>query len=187
VTDDERRLLDLARQGDTQAFGELVGRYKTAVFRAALAALRSPEEAEDVAQEAFWSAYRQLGTFRGEASFKTWVTTIAWRRALDRRGGLLRRLRRIVPLRDASGAVAAAGPDQEKRSIDADLAGRAARLIGALPASLRDPLLLFATGEHTCEEIGVLLGVPTGTVKWRLSQGRRRVRERLRRMGCVDE
>ena len=68
-------LVERARQGDAQAFGKLVDRHRQAVYRAALAALRSPEEAEEVAQEAFVAAYRTLGGFRGDASFKTEITT----------------------------------------------------------------------------------------------------------------
>ena len=86
VTDCE--LVERARAGDQTAFGDLVDRHRDAVFRAALAALGNREEAEDVAQEAFVAAYRGLDGFRGDATFKTWVTTIAWRRALNRRRGL---------------------------------------------------------------------------------------------------
>lgn len=68
VTDEE--LVLLARQGDTGAFDELVIRHQAAVYRAALAALRVPEVAEDVAQEAFASAWSTLERFRREASFK---------------------------------------------------------------------------------------------------------------------
>src|SRR5205807_829950 len=68
VTDAD--LVTRARQGDPAAFGELVDRHRTAVYRAALAALGSHAEAEDAAQDAFLLAYRRLETFRGDASFK---------------------------------------------------------------------------------------------------------------------
>jgi RNA polymerase sigma-70 factor (ECF subfamily) len=64
VTDEE--LVLLARQGDTSAFDQLVVRYQSAVYRAALAALRVPEDAEDAAQEAFVRAWSTLKRFRGE-------------------------------------------------------------------------------------------------------------------------
>src|SRR5713226_10176302 len=64
VTDAE--LVDRARQGDHAAFGDLVDRHRSAVYRAALAALRSPADAEDAAQEAFVTAFRRLSSFRGE-------------------------------------------------------------------------------------------------------------------------
>jgi RNA polymerase sigma-70 factor (ECF subfamily) len=60
-------LVRLAQAGDVDAFGELVERNRRAVFRAALAAVGSPSEAEDVAQEAFVTAWRKLGGFRSSA------------------------------------------------------------------------------------------------------------------------
>src|SRR3954453_21872333 len=75
--------LDLVRRaqaGDADAFGELVERNRRAVFRAALAVLGSAAEADDAAQDAFVMAYRKLGSFRGEAAFRTWILAIAWRK-----------------------------------------------------------------------------------------------------------
>jgi RNA polymerase sigma-70 factor, ECF subfamily len=102
VTDAE--LVALARQGDHEAFGELVTRHQTAVYRAALAAVGSPAEAEDASQDAFVSAYRRLGSFRGDASFKTWLLTIAWNHAINRRRRLTRWLRRSSGLMGQEGS-----------------------------------------------------------------------------------
>ena len=89
-------LVARARQGDPAAFGELVDRHRTAVYRAALAALGSHADAEDAAQDAFLVAFRRLDTFRGDASFKTWLLTIAWHQAINRRRTLTRFLRRMI-------------------------------------------------------------------------------------------
>ena len=100
--------LDLVRRaqaGDDDAFGELVERNRRAVFRAVLAALGSPAEADDVAQEAFVTAYRKLDSFRGEAAFRTWVLAIAWRKALDRRKSMTRWLRLTVAPPENEGEV----------------------------------------------------------------------------------
>jgi RNA polymerase sigma-70 factor (ECF subfamily) len=183
----EVELVERARGGDRAAFGELVDRYQSAVYRTALAALRSPEEAEDVAQEAFLAAYRKIGDFRGEASFKTWMLAITWRRALDRRKSVVEWFSRFVapPNGQLSGPddPPSLAPSHEKQLIDADLQRHVRRLVLKLPSKLRDVLLLAATGEHTFEEIGALLGVPVGTVKWRASEGRRLLKERLTRLG----
>src|SRR5689334_14570436 len=79
------RLVLSARGGDQDAFGDLVLLHQRAAYRAALAALGSPEDAEDAVQEAFVIAWRKLPGFRGEASFRTWLLTIVWRKSLDRR------------------------------------------------------------------------------------------------------
>ncbi len=183
-------LVERARQGDAPAFGELVDRHRQAVYRAALAALRSPEEAEEVAQDAFVTAYRALGSFRGDASFKTWLLAITWRKALDRRASLGRWMRRrALPARgdessgDALERLPAARPSQEHALLSAELVRHTRRLIGTLPARLRDPLLLAGTGDHTYEEMAALLGAPVGTVKWRISEARRILKQKLAALG----
>jgi RNA polymerase sigma-70 factor, ECF subfamily len=178
VSDSE--LVERARRGDTAAFGTLVDRHRTPVFRAALAALGSPDDAEDVAQDAFLAAHRHLDGFRGDASFRTWVISIAWRKALTRRRSVKTMLRRFVEPPDERGwEIADHARSQEQAVLDAELKARVRTLITRLTPKLRDALLLAATGEHTMEEIGTLLGVPTGTVKWRIAEARRRVRAGL--------
>ena len=71
------------------------------------------------------------------------------------------------------------GADPERRVLSDDLSQRAAREIRRLSPKLRDTLLLAATGEHTYEEISAMLGIPAGTVKWRVSEARRVVSARL--------
>jgi RNA polymerase sigma-70 factor (ECF subfamily) len=183
-------LVERACAGDTEAFGELVDRHREAVFRAALAALRDPAEADDVVQDAFLVAYRKLRSFRGESSFRTWMLSIAWRTALRRRRGWRRWLDRVVPDRSGASdahAPADGGPSPEAAAVQAELAGHVERLVGALPSRLRDPLLLLATGDHGYEEMSALLGVPVGTLKWRVSEARRRLRESLSRLGYADD
>ena len=96
VTDEE--LVLLARQGDPDAFDQLVARHQSAVFRAALAALRVREDAEEVAQDAFIRAWRALDRFRGDSSFRTWILRIAWNRAISMRRSLAGWLRRATPI-----------------------------------------------------------------------------------------
>src|SRR6267142_580477 len=98
VTDAD--LVVRARQGDPAAFGELIDRHRSAVYRAALAALGSHTDAEDAAQDAFLMAFRRLDSFRGDASFKTWLLTIAWHQAINRRRSLSRVWRRMIAPKD---------------------------------------------------------------------------------------
>jgi RNA polymerase sigma-70 factor (ECF subfamily) len=184
VTDEE--LVLLARQGDTGAFDELVIRHQAAVYRAALAALRVPEDAEDVAQEAFARAWSTLERFRGEASFKTWLLTIAWHRAINRRRMRMNWLRRTAPLTGSLVLVASSGaPDEDLRS--GELRAQIGRAIEMLTPKLRDALLLARSGEYSYEEIGTMLRIPEGTVKWRVSEARRKVKQRLAELGYVHE
>ncbi len=182
VTDPE--LVERARRGDTAAFGTLVDRHRTPVFRAALAALGSPDEAEDVAQEAFVAAYRSLGGFRGDASFRTWVIAIAWRKALTRRRSVRVLMRRFAaPPGDGGWDLPDSARSQEQEAMDEDLRGRLRQLIGELAPKLRDALLLAASGDYTMDEIAQVLRIPSGTAKWRIAEARRRLRAALARLG----
>jgi RNA polymerase sigma-70 factor, ECF subfamily len=182
-------LVARARQGDPAAFGELVERHRTAVYRAALAALGSHADAEDAAQDAFLLAFRRLDTFRGDASFKTWLLTIAWHQAINRRRSLSSVWRRMVAPKDQKEAesvlerVAATGPTPEDITSHQQLRQEVRRAILRLSPKLRDTLLLAQSGEYSYEEISTMLNAPVGTIKWRIAEARRTVRSRLRARG----
>jgi len=188
-------LVRLAQEGDAEAFGELVERNRRAVFRAALAAVGSPAEADDVAQEAFVTAYRKLSSFRGDSQFRTWLLSITWRKAIDRRKSVTRWLRMTVTPRDNPGEdsfdpmerVPSVNRSQEDALVDDELQRNVTRLIGTLPRKLRDALMLAGTGEHTYEQIGEMLGAPIGTVKWRVSEARRVLKRKLAALGYAYE
>jgi RNA polymerase sigma-70 factor (ECF subfamily) len=186
VTDAD--LVTRARQGDPAAFGELVDRHRSAVYRAALAALGSHADAEDAAQDAFLLAYRRLASFRGDASFKTWLLTIAWHQAINQRRSLTRAWRRMVEPKgddeaDGMVSVAASGPTPEQSAADAQLRRAIGGAIRRLSPTLRDALLLAQSGDYSYAEIGAMLRVPVGTIKWRVSEARRRVRQALQERG----
>ena len=183
-------LIRLAQAGDTAAFAELVSRNRHAVFRAALAALGSPADADDVAQEAFVTAYQKLGTFRGEAAFRTWLLAITWRKAMDRRKRLTRWLR-LVPGTPAGGGEVESEiermPAKERTQEDAlsaeEMQQHIRRLVARLPKKFRDTLLLAGSGEYSYDQIAAMLNIPVGTVKWRVSEARRLLRTKLEAMG----
>ena len=183
VTDEE--LVLLARQGDPDAFDQLVVRHQAAVFRAALAALRVREDAEEVTQDAFVRAWRALGRFRGDSSFRTWMLRIVWNRAISRRRGMAAWLRRATPITDVAEPAAAAAC-QYLGLQHTELQAHAVTAIQALTPKLRDALLLAQSGEYQYDEIARMLGIPLGTVKWRVSEARRKVRGTLAALGYVD-
>ncbi len=188
--DPDLSLVRRAQAGDTDAFGELVERNRKAVFRAAVAALGSTTDADDVAQEAFVLAYRKLASFRGEAAFRTWLLAITWRKALDRRKSVGRWLRLTVSQADHDSAATnwIEHMPADRRSQEEDLAAQQLqqairRLIRTLPRKLRDALLLAGSGEYSYSQIGFILGVPVGTVKWRVSEARRVLKEKMAAVG----
>ncbi len=191
---DDAELVRLALAGDPDAFGELVERNRRAVFRAALAAVGSHEEADDVAQEAFVTAFHKLRQFRGDSSFRTWLLAIAWRKAIDRRKRITRWLR-LVPtpaIRDDDtltpvDIAQSSDRSQEDAAADAELHRHVRRLIATLPCKLRDALLLAGSGEYSYEQIGGMLSIPVGTVKWRVSEARRVLKRKLAALGYAHE
>ena len=178
VSDPE--LVERARRGDDAAFGTLVDRHRTAVIRAAMAALGSREDAEEVAQEAFVSAFKYLRDFREDASFKTWLLSIAWRKALSHRRSVRTFVSRFVqPPEETEWQIAGGGRSQEQAVLDAELRNAIRRQIAKLAPKLRDALLLAAAGDNSYEEIAGMLSIPVGTLKWRVSEARRQLKQRL--------
>jgi RNA polymerase sigma-70 factor (ECF subfamily) len=179
-----------ARGGDREAFSALVTLHQRAARRIAVAALGNPAEADEAVQDACLAAWRQIRHLSDPAAFRAWLLRITWRKALDRRrslGAWLRRVRRDKADEPAAiDTIADAG-----RAPDAELLSRERervleQMIRSLPARLRDPFLLAATGEHRYEDIATLLGIPLGTVKWRMAEARRVLREKLERLGFGD-
>lgn len=197
---DDQELVERARRGDRAAFGDLVDRHRAAVLRAVSAALGGPDEADDVAQEALVTAFARLSSFREESSFRTWLLTIAWHKALDRRKARTRRVRRLQPFRwaasgdDPGAATAAVTADPPAHTVSpeeamarSELLAHARRLVLRLPPRLRHALLLAGSGEYSYEEAARILAAPVGTVKWRAAEARRRVKAQLARLGYHDE
>lgn len=190
----ELELVRRAQAGDDEAFGELVDLNRRAVYRAAYAALGSAADADDVAQETFVTVYRKLGGFRGDASFRTWLLSIAWRKALDRRRSVTRWLRMTVtpsgPQEEAGDGIERlpSGARSQEEDVAADeLQRRIRQLIATLPRKHRDALLLASSGDHTYEQIAHMLGIPLGTVKWRVAEARRVLKRKLVAMGYGND
>jgi RNA polymerase sigma-70 factor (ECF subfamily) len=195
IQPDDLALVRRAQAGEVEAFGELVERHRRAVFRTALAAVRSAAEADEVAQDALVTAFQKLEGFRGEASFKTWLLAITWRKAIDRRKSVTRWMQRLAGPGHSSDTgeewdpmerLSSGARTQEEDLMTADLRRRLKPLIAGLPKKLRDALLLAGSGDHSYEEISQMLGIPLGTLKWRVSEARRVLKQKMTAMGYTD-
>jgi len=177
-----------AQAGDREAFSALVDLHHRAARRVAVAALVNPSDADEAVQDACLTAWRRIDRLDDPAAFRAWLMRITWRKALDRRRSVTAWLRRLrqpsepdqTPLIETVQATNASPADafltDERDRI-------VAQLIRSLPPRLRDPFLLAASGEHRYEDIAALLGLPLGTVKWRMAEARRVLREKLIRLG----
>jgi len=144
----------------------------TLAFRVAYSVLRQREDAEDVSQEAFAKAYRSFRQLRDRERFRAWLVRITWRLALDRRRSDRRRLVREDGLA-VPDAVAAGNPEARERAI------HLWRAIDDLPEKLRIAVVLANIEEHNVREVARLLGIPEGTVKSRLFDARKQLKESL--------
>ena len=186
------RLAARAQAGDADAFSALVELHHRAARRVAFAALGNLADADEAVQDACLTAWRRIDRLEDPAAFRAWLLRITWRKALDRRrslAGWIKRIRREPSAdeqHDALDDVAATDETPDAALLTRERDRVVAQMIRSLPARLRDPLLLAASGEHRYEDIAALLGIPLGTVKWRMLEARRVLREKLTRMGFGD-
>lgn len=168
---EEARWIVQARAGDDIAIDRLIARYRKRVVRLAAHVLRRPEEAEDVAQEAFVRAFRSLGSFRGEGKFYTWLYPIVVRLCLDRQR--LARWDAETALEDVyeSKSGASASPEGMESRLLVEM------LLDRLSPPLRAMLVLRELEGLEYEEIARMLQIPLGRVKWRLHTARAQFRE----------
>jgi RNA polymerase sigma factor (sigma-70 family) len=182
------RLVTLARTGDRVAFGRLIEDHLPAARRVALAAVGQHTDADEAVQDASVAAWKRLDGLQEPAAFRGWFMRIVWRKALDRRRSVRAWFERFGGATiDASGAPqlehATADPSPDALLLSRELELAIAQVIKTLPPRLRDPFLLAASGDHRYEEIATLLGIPMGTVKWRISEARKLIRLKLDRLG----
>ncbi len=182
------RLVALARTGDRAAFGVLIEDHLTAARRLALAAVGQAMEADEAVQEASVAAWTRLDALHDPAAFRGWFMRIVWRKAIDRRRSVRSWFERFGALGadDRPVEFLAGEPSPDAVLISRELAQAIAQVVKALPRKLRDPFLLAASGDHRYDEIAALLGIPVGTVKWRISEARRLIRIKLDRLGYGD-
>lgn len=171
-TDEE--LLRRARDGEEAALGALVRRHSDAVFRVALSITGDPDGAQDVSQDAFLKAFRALGSFRGDASFRTWLLTIA---ANTARGALRRVGRRRETDLDAVAPVASEERSPEHVTQISIEATRAREALARLPEKQRLSVQLRVDEGLSFREIGDVIGSTEGAARVNYFHGIRRLRE----------
>jgi RNA polymerase sigma-70 factor (ECF subfamily) len=164
---EDRALLAAHLEGDPDAFGELVRRHRDRLWAVALRTLGDPDDAADAVQNALVSAYRNAGSYRGEAAVTTWLHRIVVNACLD----LLRRrkVRAADPLPDDDSRHPA---DRHDAIAASDTAVVVQAALATLPAEQRAALVLVDVQGYSVEDAATMLECPVGTVKSRCSRGR---------------
>ena len=181
IKDDDLEYVSLCRKGDVDAFAVLVRRYEKRMFNIAYRVIGNYDEAGEVAQDAFISAYKNIKGFKGEARFSTWLYAICINHARNR----LKRLKsrrywegRSLddPIMTPDGEIAADPPSSEPSALDRleerDVQQKVQGCINALDAEFREVIVLRDIQGFSYEEISAMLKKPVGTIKSRLFRAR---------------
>jgi RNA polymerase sigma-70 factor (ECF subfamily) len=179
--DPDAALVEQIRRGDAGAVEALVGTYGDRVYRLAIRITGNASDAEEIAQDALWTASRKIDTFRGTAAFGSWVYRITANTAYQKLRA--RRSKRnevswedLAPSFDDKGQHMEVAADWSQRlkdpAIEGELKGALCRAIDELPADHRTPFLLHDVEGLSNPEIAETLHLKLGTVKSRVHRAR---------------
>lgn len=171
----DAQLVRRSKAGDREAFGTLVQRHAGMVRRLTRAVLRHNQDADDAAQDAFFSAWQALDRFDERQALAPWLARIAVNAARDLRRR--RRVRRTEPLEELE--TTTHHPAKDARSGDVVLEMRLSEALSELPERQRLALLLFEVDGYAHAEIGEMLGIPEGTARSDVFHARRKLRAAL--------
>jgi RNA polymerase sigma-70 factor (ECF subfamily) len=179
----EPELIAGCKRGNKAAGTELLGRHYASSLRLARGMLRSEEESQDAVQSAYFSALRHMRNFRGDATFKTWITRIVMNECLVRLRERRRR-RDWVCLDDmgqstAMNVLASAAPTPEKLTLCQEIASALSDAASILPKPLRDVFALCVFSGLSIGETAAALGLTVGATKTRLFRAHARMRSHL--------
>jgi RNA polymerase sigma-70 factor (ECF subfamily) len=187
--------LTLARRiagGERAAFELLMRRHNRRLYRLARATLRSDADAQDALQDAYISAFRSIGSFRGDAALLTWLSRLVLNECFGRERKRARR-ENIIPMVDASpdtdlDIMTAPDPDPPyQAAARAEMRTLLERKLDELPAAFRVVFVLRSVEEMSVEETAECLGIPEATVRTRHFRAKSLLRESLAREADLTE
>ena len=178
-------LVERVQQGDKSAFDILVGKYQHKILKLVGRYVRDPDEAMDVAQEAFIKAYRALGSFRGDSAFYTWLYRIAINTAKNYLAAARRRPEDYnMDLQDPEqyemhGRLSSMDTP-EGNVLSEEIRQTVNAAIEALPEDLRTAIILREMEGMSYEEIATTMECPVGTVRSRIFRAREAIDKQLK-------
>ncbi len=185
VSAEEKALIERCKRGDMGAFNDLVRKYEKQVYNFAYRLTGNYDDANDIAQEAFLRVYNAIGSFRGDASFTTWLFRITTNVFLDDRKRARAHphasLDEYMELEESSVArqIEDPSPSPEAITEEKERAQILQEAIHSLPEYQRAMVSLYHTQQKSYEEIAEIMDLPIGTVKSRLNRARLALKEKL--------
>lgn len=175
----DNEIISLVLNGDQQAYGQLVGRYQNFVFTLALRMVKSREDAEEVAQDAFIKAYKYLADFKGASKFSTWLYTIVNNTGIS----FLRKKKLVVHSLDneqvfekADNQDSGVRANVVEQKSKVNMVNNAISLLGPDDAQI---ITLFYKAEQSLEETAAILGIEVNAAKVRLHRARTRLKQKM--------
>ena len=166
------------QQGDTDSFEILVRRHQRTIFNLVYRLLGDYDEAAEVAQEVFLSAYKSIGQFRGDANFSTWLYRIGLNHASTRRKSLNNTQQRHVAL-DGTEVIADGVADPAKSFEHKEIQQQVQQALNRLDPADARIILLRDLQDVPYEDVAEMLDIPVGTVKSRLHRARQALKANL--------
>jgi RNA polymerase sigma-70 factor (ECF subfamily) len=186
-TDPDAALMLRVRQGDVDAFAELVDKYKQPVLNIASRMLRDPTEAEDLAQNVFVQVYKSAHRYRISAKFSTWLFTIVRNLCLNE---IRRRSRHPADslegtVNSQEGSVPIQFEDRKAviprdQAIESELEAKIEEALADLPENQRTAILLCRDDDMSYEDIAKILGASLSATKSLIHRGRETLKQKLR-------
>ncbi len=178
----DEALVTAAKNGDSEAFGELIERYRKACLKRAMMMIRNRSDAEDEVQNAFWKAFQRLNQFRGEGTFGAWLGRIVENQCLMR----IRESRnsRLIYLDESSDAnvrleLVGQSADPEDQLGVEEVISLLRREVSRIPPLLRNVMLLRDLDQLPIPEVASRLGLSIPAAKSRLMRARLELRSRI--------
>ncbi|UCD06013.1 MAG: sigma-70 family RNA polymerase sigma factor [candidate division WOR-3 bacterium] len=171
----DEALIEAVKNGDCDAFGPIVERYKMALYKVMYRMVMNRDDAEDLVEEAFIRAYRSIKKFHTGRPFYSWLRRIAVNNAIN----FLKRERRgsIEPLEYVENTLSDGRNDPVQMTRNKMFRERLARAMCQLPEDARIIISLKVEEDLSYDEIGRLLRIPKGTVMSRLARARIKLRQ----------
>jgi len=177
LTDTE--IISRVLRGEQQVFAQLVERYKSYVFTLVLRMIESREDAEEVSQDIFVKAYRSLADFRGDSKFSTWLYTIVRTSCITflRKKKLdtisIDNEKTFIQVENQESGFKANLIEQKSRHA---MVNQAIQMLSPDDAQI---ITLFYKSEQSLDEMGIILGLESNTVKVKLHRARQKLKEKM--------
>lgn len=183
---EDPELVQALRDGSESAYETLLSRFQHPVYNLALRLLNDPSDASDVVQEVFLKVFRNVDSFRGQSSLKTWIYRITVNEAHNQRRWFYRHRRREIGLEEEAedarcpaDTIADAGQSPFDHVFDREKQQMIEAALGRINPTFREPVVLRDIADLRYDEIAEVLQLSLGTVKSRILRGREALRQEL--------